>query len=80
MVTKIEQYTIDEVKRRRQEMGLSQAALAAEVGISYGFIGDVESGKREYKYSLNHLNDFALIFKCHVWDLLPKQPFPKENI
>ena len=79
MVTKIEQYTIDEVKRRRLALGLSQAALAAEAGISYGFVGEVESGRRGYKYNLNHLNSFALTFNCSVRDLLPEKPFPKEN-
>lgn len=80
MVTEIDQYAINEVKRRRLAKKMSQAALAAEVGLSYGFIGDVESGTRGYKYSLKHLNDFALVFDCSVWDLLPEKPFPKESV
>lgn len=78
MVTKIERYAIEQVKIRRLAMGMSQAALAAEADLSYGFIGHVESGKGRAKYNMNHLNNFALILKCSVRDFFPEAPFPKE--
>jgi len=74
MVSKIEQYAINQVKARRLAIGLSQAALAAEANLSYGFIGDVEAGKRKCKYNLNHLNMFAIVLKCSVHDFLPTKP------
>lgn len=74
MATKIEQYAIDQVKSKRLAMGLSQAALAADAGLSYGFIGNVESNKYRAKYNLNHLNALAIALKCSIYDFLPPQP------
>jgi transcriptional regulator with XRE-family HTH domain len=36
----------DRVKQRRQELGLSQDALAQRAGISKSFLSDLETGKR----------------------------------
>lgn len=76
MLTQIEQYAIDEVRRRRKALKFSQAALAAEAGLSYGFIGDVEAGKKGSKYNLNHLNAFAVALGCSIRDFIPETPFP----
>lgn len=34
------------VKARREELGYSQRAFAAKVGMSHSYIGDVEVGRR----------------------------------
>ena len=47
------------------------AYLSAASGLSQGFIGDVESGKREKKYNFKHINTFAKVFKCSPKDFLP---------
>ncbi|MBN8720489.1 MAG: helix-turn-helix transcriptional regulator [Sediminibacterium magnilacihabitans] len=40
---KIDLYVIEKVKKRRLEMGISQAGLADALGMSVGFIGKIES-------------------------------------
>lgn len=70
----IEEYVIDEVRRRRIELGISQAALADYINVSKGFIGDVESPKRKAKYNLLLVNEIAKVFNCSPRDLLPPEP------
>ena len=43
--TEIDLYVIKKVKERRKELKMSQADLAFKLGVSYGFIGQVESIK-----------------------------------
>lgn len=73
--TKIELFVISEIKRKREEIGLSQADFAFQMNVSYGFIGNVESTKYRAKYNLNHINQAAKIFKCSVKDFFPVDPF-----
>lgn len=72
MKTPIEQYVIDRVREKRIKEKMSQAALAANLDVSRGFIGDIENPKKRAKYNLNHINELALIFNCPVWEFLPE--------
>lgn len=74
IMTKIEQYIIDKVKEIRIEKNLSQAELARLIDVSEGFIGNVESKNYRAKYNLNHLNEFAKLFKCSPKDFMPEKP------
>jgi len=74
ILTPIEQYVVDVVKKKRIEKGLSQRELAYEIDKSLGFIGDVENPKERAKYNLNHINELAKIFKCSPKDFLPEKP------
>lgn len=74
VVTPIEQYVIDVVKKKRTEKGLSQKELAYSIEKSIGFIGDVENPKYRAKYNLNHINELAKEFKCSPKDFLPDKP------
>ena len=71
----IEQYVIDEVRRKRIENGWSQKDLAYEMDLSIGFIGNVENPKFRAKYNLNHINMFAKVFNCSPKDFLPDNYF-----
>ena len=64
MLTKIEQYAIDRVRDRRNQLGLTQDDLAIKSGYSSGFIATVEAGKKGKKYNLNNLLAFAKAMKC----------------
>ena len=70
----IEQYVIDEVKKRRTDLGMSQKDLSFLLGVSEGYVGLVESPKTDDKYSLKRINDLAAILKCSPKDLLPNAP------
>ena len=67
-------YVMNKVKERRLALSLSQLALANELEMSTGFIGQVESPKYPAKYNVQHLNDLAKILKCSPQDFLPKKP------
>ncbi len=74
-ISHIEQFVINKVKEKRIKLDLTQADLADELKMSKGFIGNVESPKYRAKYSLEHLNKLAKIFKCSPKDFLPKDAF-----
>ncbi|MFN8288718.1 MAG: helix-turn-helix transcriptional regulator [Chitinophagaceae bacterium] len=73
MKSPIDLYVIEQVKAFREERGLSQAELAFELGVSIGFIGQVESPRYPAHYNLKHLNELARILKCSPKDFLPKK-------
>ena len=72
MLTKIEQYVIDRVRDRRNQLGLTQDDLAIKSGYSSGFIDTFEAGKKEKKYNLNNLLAFAKAMKCSPRVFLPE--------
>ena len=72
MLTKIEQYAIDRVRDRRNQLGLTQDDLAIKSGYSSGFIATVEAGKKGKKYNLNNLLAFANALNCSPRVFLPE--------
>lgn len=74
LLTPIEQYVVDVVKKKRSEKGWSQKDLSYEMDKSFGFIGHVENPKERAKYNLNHINELARVFKCSPKDFLPEKP------
>jgi transcriptional regulator with XRE-family HTH domain len=72
--SKIELYVINKVKELRLQHGKSQADLAADLNVSYGFIGQVENPKYRTKYNINHIDRLAQIFKCSPKDFIPEKP------
>lgn len=79
MRSQIEQYVIDRVREIRLSQNVSQAMLAYGIGVSPGFIGQVESPYSPTKYNLNHINDIALYLNCSPADFMPPLPFQNEK-
>ncbi len=75
LLTPLEQYVVDRVTTLRKEHGYTQRALAELLGVSDGFIGQIESTKEVAKYNIEHLNRLAVIFKCSPKDFFPERPF-----
>jgi len=73
MLTNIEIFVINKIKKLRLENGLSQAELAHKINVSNGFIGKIESMKYNSKYNLNLINRVAKAFNISPQDLLPKK-------
>lgn len=73
-VSDLDKYVIKQVKKRRLEKGWSQSQLAFETDLSNGFIGQVEGGKYDKKYSLAQLGQIAKALGCTLWDLIPENP------
>lgn len=73
MLTEIETFVIEKVKKIRTEKNISQADLASLIDVSIGFIGKVESFKYNTKYNLNHINNIAKALNISPKDLLPEK-------
>lgn len=73
-VSKIDRYVIKKVREKREELGISQAALSYELDVSASYIGQVESDKFKTRYSLERLNEIARVLKCSPQDFLPRHP------
>lgn len=74
MRNEIEIYAIEQVRRIRLEKGISQSLLSFGIGVSKGFVGQVESPNGSSKYNLKHLNDIAKFLGCNLTALLPERP------
>jgi len=71
--SKIELFVINESIKLRTAKNMSQADLAANLNVTPGFIGKVESPKYATKYNLNHINKLAEILECSPKDLMPNK-------
>jgi transcriptional regulator with XRE-family HTH domain len=71
--SKFEMAVIDRVTAMRHRKGLSQEYIAAVLGFSKGFIGQVESPNHPSKYNLDHLNRLAYEMGCSPKDFLPEE-------
>ena len=77
MRSQIEQYVIDRIRERREELGISQLNLAFSLGFeSQGYISKIESTNPNYddRYNISHLNEIAKILKCSPKDFWPEIP------
>ena len=69
-----DQYVSAAVRQKRIAMGITQADLAIGIGVSDGFISQVENPKSPSKYNFNHLNKIAKFLGCSPRDFLPEKP------
>lgn len=69
----------DQIRKLREEMRLSQEALAKEVGVSTNTVSRWETAT--YKLSINDLQKIAEFFKVRISKLLPAEETaqPKYN-
>jgi transcriptional regulator with XRE-family HTH domain len=67
-------FVINKVKEYRIKHKMTQADLAFKMGVSYGFIGKIESLNYSTKFNLSHINKLAKIFNCSPKDFLPDKP------
>lgn len=59
----------DRVRKKRQELGISQEELAFRSGLHRTYVGSVERGERNL--SLENIFVFAKALSCNVTDLIP---------
>ncbi len=72
--SEFDQYVSAAVRQKRIARDITQADLAIGIGVSDGFISQVESPKSPSKYNLNHLNKIAKYLGCSPRDFLPEKP------
>jgi ribosome-binding protein aMBF1 (putative translation factor) len=73
-LTKIEEYVIEVVKKKRIDGGFTQISLSQKLNMSDSFVGHVETPRRRAKYNINHINALAKIFKCSPKEFFPEKP------
>ena len=71
VLTEIDAYIIEQVKKLRKENNLTQIELSQKLEMSDSFISHVESSTKRAKYNTSHLNEIAKIFKCSPKDFWP---------
>ncbi|HEX2630654.1 MAG TPA: helix-turn-helix transcriptional regulator [Chitinophagaceae bacterium] len=77
--TKFEIAVMEIIRDLRYEKEYTQDEMAELMGVTRGFIGQVESLNSDSTYSLNHLNKLAYELKCPLADLLPKKPVVESD-
>jgi len=70
----IELYIVEVVKKKRKLLNINQDGIAKELGVTVGYIGQIESKKLKSMYSYEQLNELAKFFKCSPKDFMPEQP------
>jgi transcriptional regulator with XRE-family HTH domain len=68
MREQIGHFIAGQVSSHRKSARLSQADLAAQVGISRQAVAQIESGQLP---AIQHLYNLAIAFEVEVWDLRP---------
>jgi len=76
--SEIELYAINKARALREQANITQSELAFRLGVSNGFVGQVESSKSPSKYSLNHIDKLAEIFEVSPQDFIPNKPINKK--
>lgn len=72
MITAIDQYVIDAIRKERRSQKISQAMLAHGIGVSKGFIGQIERPSSIKRYNLIQINEIAKFLCCSPRQFLPE--------
>lgn len=73
ILTPIEQYVIDFVRKLRIEKNLTQADIGYIIGARQSFVANMENQRSRAKYNLNHINKLADHFGMSPKDFLPEK-------
>jgi transcriptional regulator with XRE-family HTH domain len=73
VITPIDMYVINFVRRLRQEKKIGQEMIAAIIETHRTFITNIESPNHPAKYNLNHINALAFYFDMSPRDFLPRE-------
>jgi len=77
--TKFEMAVIDKITEMRRKRNLSQDDIATILGLTRGYIGQIESPNSPSTYNLNHLNKLAYEFGCSPQDFLPNKAIVEKG-
>ncbi|MFR9503614.1 MAG: helix-turn-helix transcriptional regulator [Rikenellaceae bacterium] len=72
MKSEIDIYIANRVRKIRREKRVSQAMLSFGIGVTKGFLGQVESPNSPSKYNINHLYEIAKFLECSMRDFFPE--------
>jgi len=69
----LELYIVEVIKKKRKHLKKSQEDIAKVLGVTVGYIGQIESKKLKSMYSYDQLNQLAKYFKCSPKDFMPER-------
>lgn len=70
----IERFVISEIRKLREDKGITQEELSLSIGKNIGFISQIEAPSKKAKYNIVHLNLIAKALDCSPKDFLPEKP------
>ncbi|MFD1771334.1 helix-turn-helix domain-containing protein [Sphingobacterium suaedae] len=70
----LELYIVEVIKKKRKSLKKSQQDVANLLGVTVGYIGQIESEKISSMYSYNQLNKLSKFFQCSPKDFMPDEP------
>ncbi len=74
MKSDIEFYIVQKVMEFRDKLDITQEEIADHLKVSQSFIHKIENPKFNNAYNFDHINAIAKLFKCSLWELIPKYP------
>jgi Helix-turn-helix. len=72
--TEIEAVIVDLVRKKRESLKKRQKDISQILGVTVGYIGQIESTKSKSMYSYDQLNLIAKEFGCSPKDFMPEKP------
>ncbi len=70
----LELYIVETIKEKRKTQKMNQEDIAGVLGVTVGYIGQIESKKLKSMYSYSQLNELAKFFKCSPKEFMPEEP------
>lgn len=81
IISELDFYLIERVRELRLKSNLSQVMLAHKLGVSEGYIGNIENPKQPAKYNIRMLSRVAIALELESYaDLFPSKPFSNDLV
>lgn len=80
IVSAMDLHVIDAIRKKREGLNISQAALSVDMDFSEKFIGNIENPSVSMKYSLRHINLVAKALKCNISEFFPPGGFLEDDL
>lgn len=80
IVSAMDLHVIDTIRKKREDLKISQAALSVDMDFSEKLIGSIENPSISTKYSLRHINLVAKALKCNISDFFPPSGYLKDDL
>jgi len=74
--SKVEMAIVDLVRKKRIELDMTQAEIAAHLNTHRSYINMVENPEYHQKYSFDQLNILAEAMECSLKDFMPTNSIP----
>ena len=81
IISELDFYLIEKVRELRIKSKLSQVALAQKIGVSEGYIGNIENHKQPNKYNIRMLARIAIALELKSYlELFPEKIYSNDLV